>query len=524
MALSDYIRPQEIAVLFTFLCAVGITASLEMRWLLYAWRWRDSSSPPAFWPAGGIRAQRALTVLLNVAALGGLLCILYGRFIEPTWLKVEGVSLESPKIRVQSGTVRIVHLSDLHSDGIVRNERRAVEMIRGLAPDLIVLTGDYLNEESGLPLMRETLGALAAAAPVFLVNGNYDIGLLRPDAFKGVPVVVLKKEWREVSVRGTRFRIGGMEVGDEPFFERFARERSGPPAFDIFLHHYTDSAPEAASAGIDLYLAGHTHGGQVRLPFYGALITLAKFGKRFESGLYEVGKMRLYVNRGLGMEGGSGPHVRFLCRPEITFIELRAAGGNPDGVVAGFKAAAQAQAAASARARLVAEQIVAPADLVADNLELSRLYQEDQDDRKADPSKIDWATAGLRDEQRRGRVRKILADGGARTSADFFHAAMVFQHGSAVEDFRTANRLALQAVELDPKNKLARWLAAASKDRELMNLGKPQLYGTQFHKPDGGVWKLYEVDPSVPDEERAKWGVPPLANARKRAAEMNAAK
>ena len=75
-------------------------------------------------------------------------------------------------------------------------------------------------------------------------------------------------------------------------------------------------------AGVDLQLSGHTHGGQVRLPLYGALLTLSAMGKRFEAGLYRLGEMALYVNRGLGMEGGAAPRVRFLCRPEITVFDL----------------------------------------------------------------------------------------------------------------------------------------------------------------------------------------------------------
>ena len=73
---------------------------------------------------------------------------------------------------------------------------------------------------------------------------------------------------------------------------------------------------------IDLFCAGHVHGGQVALPFYGALVTLSKFGKQYESGVYQVGPMGMYVSRGLGMEGGSAPRVRFCSRPEIAVIEL----------------------------------------------------------------------------------------------------------------------------------------------------------------------------------------------------------
>jgi predicted MPP superfamily phosphohydrolase len=73
---------------------------------------------------------------------------------------------------------------------------------------------------------------------------------------------------------------------------------------------------------VDLYLCGHTHGGQVALPLYGALVTLSKFGKKYESGMYTVGDTILYVNRGIGMEGGLTPKVRFLARPEITVFDI----------------------------------------------------------------------------------------------------------------------------------------------------------------------------------------------------------
>jgi predicted MPP superfamily phosphohydrolase len=96
-----------------------------------------------------------------------------------------------------------------------------------------------------------------------------------------------------------------------------------PEAFTLFLYHTPDLILEAAGTGrVDLYCAGHTHGGQVALPVYGALVTLSKFGKKYESGLHREGQTSLYVTRGVGMEGGSAPRVRFFARPEITVIEL----------------------------------------------------------------------------------------------------------------------------------------------------------------------------------------------------------
>lgn len=155
------------------------------------------------------------------------------------------------------------------------------------------------------------------------------------------------------------------------------------------------------------------------------------------------------------------------------------------------------------------------------NAELTRLYTEDQADRTGNMETADWAAISARDTARQERVHQILAEGGARTGDDYYHAAMVFQHGDTNDEIAKAHELSLKAVELDPEHPSARWLAAASKDRLLMRQGKPQLYGTQFRKVDG-KWILYEVDPSVTDEERAKWDCPPLAIAKKRLEEMNA--
>jgi hypothetical protein len=156
------------------------------------------------------------------------------------------------------------------------------------------------------------------------------------------------------------------------------------------------------------------------------------------------------------------------------------------------------------------------------NPELERLYNEDQADREGGPNaEKDWQAVSKRDEERRAKVREIVDKGGATTSADYYRAAMVYQHGTEVPEYDEAHRLALKAVELDPENGKAKWLAAAAKDRSLMWQGKPQLYGTQFRKVDGR-WILWEVDTSITDEERAKWNVPPLAEQMKKVETLNA--
>jgi predicted MPP superfamily phosphohydrolase len=93
------------------------------------------------------------------------------------------------------------------------------------------------------------------------------------------------------------------------------------PTILLFHNPDADVVMNRQTEGIDLYLCGHTHGGQIALPFYGALITQSKQGKRYESGLHTVNNMRLYTSRGIGMEGHF-PRVRFFARPELTIFKL----------------------------------------------------------------------------------------------------------------------------------------------------------------------------------------------------------
>ena len=153
------------------------------------------------------------------------------------------------------------------------------------------------------------------------------------------------------------------------------------------------------------------------------------------------------------------------------------------------------------------------------NRELYLAYQEDQGDRKSDS--IDWSIVHQRDVARRERVKQMLDSGLVRVSDDYFHAAMVFQHGDDSADYRLAHELSVKAVELDSSNGIARWLAAASKDRYLWKIGRPQIYGTQYHIIDG-LWTIDPIDTTaVTDEERLRWQVPPLSEARLKAIQMN---
>jgi len=266
--------------------------------------------------------------VLALAAVG-LLCMLYGWFIEPTWLQV--TRHEVRRAAVPPGrSFRIVQLSDFHLEGESSRERRLPDLVNALRPDLIVLTGDYFNEPGHEGVLLNLL-ARFEQRQIYAVPGNWDEYIVKSVDLKGLfrkaGVRLLWNEFVELTINDVPIHLVGMKCFDAACLSQLARLPRDE--LKIVLQHAPSLIPRAARAGADIFLCGHTHGGQVRLPFYGALITLSRYGKRFEAGAYQEGKMWAYVNRGLGMEGGIAPRVRFLCRPEIAVIDVRSIHESP---------------------------------------------------------------------------------------------------------------------------------------------------------------------------------------------------
>ncbi|MDO9520605.1 MAG: hypothetical protein Q7L19_10375 [Pseudohongiella sp.] len=147
-----------------------------------------------------------------------------------------------------------------------------------------------------------------------------------------------------------------------------------------------------------------------------------------------------------------------------------------------------------------------------DNDELEQLYRSDQAARQAQP--INWEELHVEDAARRERVFSILQAGGIRTATDYFHAAMIFQHGNSPDDIRLAHSFATIAASLDSNLPNANWLKAATWDRLLLNFDQPQWYGTQFVRDGAGKLTLYKMHPDViSDEQRAAWSVPTVSES-----------
>jgi predicted MPP superfamily phosphohydrolase len=257
---------------------------------------------------------------LHLLAVAAIICLFYGFFVEPNWVETNILTIHTPRLKAAS--FRIVHISDLHCDRTPRNEDRAVGIIAALRPDVIVATGDYLSDASGIGLLKDTLRRLRAPLGIYAVTGNFERTHWSDlDLFGGTDVHLLG--WNTVTLTkgDDSISLSGLDI------DRAAACRDllgGLPSerYNVFLYHKPDLIEDIEGLPVDLYLCGHTHGGQVALPGYGALVTFSKFGKRYESGRYQVGRTTLYVNRGLGLEPRPAPQVRFLARPEITVFDI----------------------------------------------------------------------------------------------------------------------------------------------------------------------------------------------------------
>jgi hypothetical protein len=268
----------------------------------------------------------ALNVLVSLTAL-------YATWIEPFRVRVVRRTMRVPGA-AEARPLRIVHLSDIHFEGRSPRERRLERLLATYAPDVVLITGDYLNLSSVYdPVaqqgIRELLAGIHAPRGIYAITGSpvVDVEGIVPEIFEGLPIRWLDDEAVSLQLDAETLWLLGIrntyrEARDTNALRQVA---ASVPEDDtrILLYHTPDLMPVAAELGIDLYLCGHTHGGQIRLPFYGALATSSKWGKRYERGPYREGKTTLYVSPGLGVEGLGAPRARFLARPEIIVWDLK---------------------------------------------------------------------------------------------------------------------------------------------------------------------------------------------------------
>jgi predicted MPP superfamily phosphohydrolase len=238
--------------------------------------------------------------------------------------------LDVPRMSATLDGLSLVHLGDLHFTGRVGKAyfREVVRVSNALQPDLICLTGDLIDRAACFDWFADTLGQLVARHGVYFVLGNHDscvdIGRLRRTLCQN-GLIDLGGRWITIEIGGTPVVLAGNE---RPWIAAAADLNTCPPPapagpLRIALTHTPDQLAWARAQEVDVLLAGHTHGGQIRLPPLGAIVSPSIRGVKYISGIYYAPPTILHVTRGVS---GDLP-VRWNCRPEIAHLCLRAENG-----------------------------------------------------------------------------------------------------------------------------------------------------------------------------------------------------
>ncbi|MDD2335116.1 MAG: metallophosphoesterase [Geobacteraceae bacterium] len=263
---------------------------------------------------------------LSIVAVCGVLVFVYATAIEPNWIAVKKVVINDSALAKSLSGLRVVQVSDIHiRKDLSFRDRQLISKINALHPDLLFITGDFLENMDELPALNNMLREITARYGVYGVTGNTDYhrfnidGLVRELSLTGL--TMLRNEHRQIDLpNGKKLWLAGV---DDPVTRRddLTKALSGIPDGEpvLLLAHGPTIFPKAVRAKVNLVLVGHTHGGQVGIPF---LRRLSKYANRDMpmSGIVSEGRTTMFINRGIGTK--TLP-IRLFCRPEITVIEVR---------------------------------------------------------------------------------------------------------------------------------------------------------------------------------------------------------
>lgn len=290
------------------------------------------SSPPQ---RAGITRRRFFAAAICAAAGTSV----YGCEIDRHWIENTHYDVQLPGLAPEFDGVRIAQLSDIHIDEFTEPYfvREAVRNINRLKPDMVVLTGDFVTSQFGS--LKFSQGSAWQCANIlaglecrqrYAVLGNHDelVGAgLVSSALRDNGITVLRNSFLPLEHGPARLWLAGVddpvEGHPDPEAAIPAAIRNRPNEPVILLCHAPDYAddllPQPAGQAVSLMLSGHTHGGQVRLPLVPP-VHLPVLGRKYVEGWFRLGRLQLFVNRGLGTVGLP---VRFDCAPEITLFTLR---------------------------------------------------------------------------------------------------------------------------------------------------------------------------------------------------------
>jgi hypothetical protein len=220
----------------------------------------------------------------------------------------------------------ILHLTDLHFSGRIERGyfEAIVEMCQQTPADLVAITGDVLDSAECIEWLPHTLGRLRAPHGVYFIRGNHEMKVddqRMRRVLESCGLICLSGRWLAVDVRGTTLILAGNEL---PWFPPAADLSGAPPRMPdgpprMLLSHSPDQLAWARRHDIDLMLAGHVHGGQVRLPILGAVLSPSRHGIKYACGLFHEPPTAMFVSRGISAEWP----IRYLCAPELARLTIR---------------------------------------------------------------------------------------------------------------------------------------------------------------------------------------------------------
>ena len=314
---------------------------------------------------------RFISLSITLVILSIFAFFIYIYQIEPQWIEFKNIDLNLPNLSQEFEGWKIVQVSDIHISEWMTEERleNIVNLINEQTPDIVVLTGDFFSqsatysgriddislsyvnehpsvvkrivEKTGLSqsksqerswdddrkILSKTLSKLKPRYKSFSVLGNHDYGTnvkLVRRGLKDANIINLRNRIHTINKNNGILNIVGI---DDVIYNNdnlnLVLEKLPETGVNILLVHEPDFAPQSAATNrFDVQLSGHSHGGQVNIPFLEQLY-LPRYGKIYIQGLYKVKNMIQYTNRGVGM---AYPYIRFNCRPEITIFTLHSSG------------------------------------------------------------------------------------------------------------------------------------------------------------------------------------------------------
>ena len=283
-----------------------------------------------------INRRKFLKVSAALAASGAIAVAADGILLEPNHPRLVRVDIALKRLPEAWEGLRIVQLSDFHYDEHFSAVplRKAVDIVNGLRPDAVFLTGDFVTvplfgrRSSGITAIgpcAEILSRLQAPLGLFAVLGNHDVrcgSATVMQTLRANKIEVLRNHALPLEKDGGRIWLAGVDdviEGKADLSDALLEVPREEPV--ILLAHEPDFADQVVNAPVDLQLSGHSHGGQIRLPLVGAPY-LPEMAQKYPMGLYRIGRLTLYTNVGLGT---IRVPVRWNCPPEVTLLTLRKA-------------------------------------------------------------------------------------------------------------------------------------------------------------------------------------------------------